>query len=173
MISLIASASLNTGSGHSVAGALSVVYSESTTKINLKDSAKLVSHSGDVNLKSSSDSVMVNLMAEFDGLINNFTTTVNDVLKNVTMTPEERIGGILLDFQDYYAYNPTDQDYTKLRLYDDAFISQIEGMLDGKVVDETLKKQVLDALDNKFFNIDKNFRSDTEAYTQTARCTKR
>ena len=39
-------------------------------------------------------------------------------------------------------------------------------MLDGKVVDETLKKQVLDALDNKFFNIDKNFRSDTEAYTQ-------
>ncbi len=113
-----------------------------------------------------SDSVMVNLMAEFDGLVNNFTTTVNDVLKNVTMTPDERIEGLMLDFQDYYAYNPTDQDYTKLKLYDDAFIDTVKGMLEGKVVDEALKKSVLDALDNKFFNIDKNFRSDTEAYTQ-------
>ncbi len=112
------------------------------------------------------DSIMVNLMAEFDGLVNNFTTTVNDVLKNVTMTPEERIGGLLLDFQDYYAYNTTDQDYTKLQLFDDAFIGQIEGMLEGRVVDEQLKKDVLNALDNKFYNIDKNFRSDTEAYTQ-------
>lgn len=112
------------------------------------------------------DSVMVNLMAEFDGLVNNFTTTVNDVLKNVTMTPDERIEGLMLDFQDYYAYNPTDQDYTKLKLYDDAFIDTVKGMLEGKVVDEALKKSVLDTLDNKFFNIDKNFRSDTEAYTQ-------
>lgn len=112
------------------------------------------------------DSVMVNLMAEFDGLVNNFTTTVNDVLKNVTMTADERIEGLMLDFQDYYAYNPTDQDYSKLKLYDDAFIGTVKGMLEGKVVDEALKKSVLDALDNKFFNIDKNFRSDTEAYTQ-------
>ncbi len=113
-----------------------------------------------------SDSIMMNLMAEFDGLVHSFTTTVNDVLKNVTMTPEERVGSLMRDFQDYYVYNPTDQDYTKLQLYDDGFIGSVESMLEGKVVDEALKKNVLDTLENKFFNIDKNFRSDTEAYTQ-------
>ncbi len=128
------------------------------------------------------DSVMVNIMAEFDGLVHSLTGAVNDVLKNVTMTPDERIGGLLEDYQRYYIYNPTDREYSYRYMYgqDDtanaAFIDSIKAMLKDKVVvdkdpaavaaDEVSIKSVLDELETNYFTTNGRGKSDKEAYAQ-------
>ncbi|MCR5249154.1 MAG: flagellar hook-associated protein FlgK [Lachnospiraceae bacterium] len=118
------------------------------------------------------DSVMVNIMAEFDGLVHNLTKAVNDVLRNVTMTPDERIGGLLEDYQRYYIYNTTDREYKYRNMYgateadNQAFIDTIKNKLRGKVVDDALKKEIMDDLYVNYFTTNARGKDDKEAYAQ-------
>ena len=106
------------------------------------------------------DSVLVNIMSEFDGLVHDLTQAVNDVLKNASMTPEERVEGLMRDFDTYCTYNSISHDYTYHEFFTEADIADVKALVEGKVLTDADIKAVKDYMDEHY----KPFTADKEKY---------